>query len=81
MKQLLKINSQIAGQMVVSKLSSRHDGEREVYLTKSNAVVDGETEDALESYGILTVFNLKSKRYEVDGSSRKRVPDFIEESR
>lgn len=79
MKQLLKINSQIAGQMVVSKLSSRHDGEREVYLTKSNAVVDGETEDALESYGILTVFNLKSKRYEVDGSSRKRVPDFIEE--
>lgn len=79
MKQLLKINSQIAGQMVVSKLSSRHDGEREVYLTKSNAVVDGETEDASESYGILTVFNLKSKRYEVDGSSRKRVPDFIEE--
>lgn len=79
MKQLLKINSQIAGQMVVSKLSSRHDGEREVYLTKSNAVVDGETEDASECYGILTVFNLKSKRYEVDGSSRKRVPDFIEE--
>lgn len=78
MTQLLKINSQFAGQIVVSKLSSRHDGEREVYLTKSNVAVDGETEDA-QNIGILTVFNLKSKRYEVDGSSRKRVPDFIEE--
>ena len=65
MKQLLKINSQIAGQMVVSKLSSRHDGEREVYLTKSNAVVDGETEDALESYGILTEIGRASCRERV----------------
>lgn len=79
MKQLLKINSQFAGREVVRKLSTRHDGEREVYLTKSKAVVDGKTEDALENLRILTVFNLKSKRYGVDGSSRKRVPDFIEE--
>ena len=79
MKQLLKINSQFAGRKLVRKLSTRHDGEREVYLTKSLAIVDGETEDASERYGILTVFNLKSKRYEVDGSLRKRVPDFIEE--
>uniref|UniRef100_UPI002636D30B hypothetical protein n=1 Tax=Bacteroides acidifaciens TaxID=85831 RepID=UPI002636D30B len=78
-KQLLQHNSQFAGRMVVRKLSARHDGVREVYLTKCTVVVDGETENAPENYGILTVFNLKSKRYEVDGSSRKRVPDFIEE--
>lgn len=78
-KQLLQNNSQFAGREVVRKLSTRHDGEREVYLTKSKAVVDGKTEDALENLRILTVFNLKSKRYGVDGSSRKRVPDFIEE--
>ncbi len=78
-KQLLQNNSQFAGRKVVRKLSTRHDGEREVYLTKSKAVVDGKTEDAPENLGILTVFNLKSERYEVDGSSRKRVPDFIEE--
>lgn len=78
-KQLLQNSSQFAGRMVVRKLSTRHDGVREVYLTKCPAVVDGETEDALESYGILTVFDLKSTRYEVDGASRKRVPDFIEE--
>lgn len=78
-KQLLQNNSQFAGRMVVRKLSTRHDGEREVYLTKCPAVVGGESEDAPENLGILTVFNLKSKRYEVVGSSRKRVPDFIEE--
>ncbi len=78
-KQLLQNNSQFADRMVVRKLSTRHDGEREVYLTKSKAVVDGKTEDALENLRILTVFNLKSKRYEVDVFSRKRVPDFIEE--
>ena len=79
MKHLLKINSQFTGQRVVHKLSTRHDGEREVYLTKCEAVVDGETDDAPENYRILTVFNLKSKRYESDGSSHKRVSDFIEE--
>ena len=78
-KQLLQNNSQFAGRKVVRKLSARHYGEREVYLTKSKAAVDGVREDVPEELGILTVFNLKSKRYEVDGSSRKRVPDFIEE--
>ncbi|MBD5415472.1 MAG: AAA family ATPase [Bacteroides sp.] len=72
MTQLLKINSRFAGRVVVRKLSTRHDGVREVYLTKWQ-------EGVLEKLGILTVFNLKSKRYEVDGASRKRVPDFIEE--
>ncbi len=76
---LIRNNSQFVGRMVVRKLSARHDGVREVYLTKCPAVVEGETEYAPENYGILTVFNLKSKRYEVDGASRKRVPDFIEE--
>lgn len=78
-KQLIQNNSQFAGRMVVRKLSTRHDGEREVYLTKSKAVVDSKRKDMPEELGILTVFNLKSKRYVVDGSSRKRVPDFIEE--
>ena len=72
MTQLLKINSRFAGRVVVRKLSTRHDGVREVYLTKWQ-------EGVSEKLGILTVFNLKSKRYEVDGASRKRVPDFIEE--
>lgn len=76
---LIRNNSLFAGRKVVRKLNTRHDGEREVYLTKSKAVVDGEIEDAPENYRTLTVFNLKSKRYEVDESLRKRVPDFIEE--
>lgn len=76
---LIRNNSQFADRRVVRKLSTRHDGEREVYLTQSKAVVDGAREDVQENFGILTVFNLKSKRYEVDGASRKRVPDFIEE--
>lgn len=79
MTQLIQDNSHFAGRMVVRKLSTRHDGEREVYLTKCQDVVDGLTVDVPDNYGILTVFNLKSKRYEVGGSSRKRVPDFIEE--
>lgn len=81
MAQLLKINSQFADRIVVRKLSTRHDGEREVYLTKSKAIVDDETEDIPENYSILTVFNLIAKRYENYKSSRKRVPDFIEEIR
>lgn len=80
-KQLLQNNSKFAGYTVVRKLNTRHDGEREVYLTISKAVVDCVREDVPEELGILTVFNLKSKRYEVDGSSRKRVPDFIEEAK
>lgn len=80
-KQLLQNISQFASLKVVRKLSTRHDGEREVYLTKSKAVIDGVREDVPENHKILTVFNLKSKRYNVDGSSSKRVPDFIEEVR
>lgn len=79
MKQLLKNKSQFAGYTVVRKLSTRHDGEREVYLVRSKSIADREQDDALDSDSILTVFNLKTKRYEVDGTARKRVPDFIEE--
>lgn len=79
MKQMLKNNSQFAGYKVVRKLSSRHDGEREVYLVNLQSGDDSGSGDATEEEGILTVFNLKAKRYEVDGTARKRVPDFIEE--
>lgn len=78
---MLNNNSEFAGCTVVRKLSEHHDGEREVYLVKCQAIVDGGMEDKPENYGILTVFNLKSTRYDVDGSARKRVPDFIEEVR
>ncbi len=64
-EQLLQNNSQFADQMVVRKLSTRHDGKREAYLTKCQVAVDGKIVDAPENHGILTVFNLKSKRYEV----------------
>lgn len=79
MLQLINNNSQFAGYEVVRKLSTRHDGVREVYLAKPQAVIDGTYEDSEEFYAVLTVFNLKSERYAVDGLSRKRVPDFIEE--
>lgn len=79
MKQLLKNNSQFAGYKVVRKLSTRHDGEREVYLVKYQANDGDELDDAQQSDGILTVFNLNAKRYKVDGTARKHVPDFIEE--
>lgn len=75
--QLLQNNTQFVGYTMVRKLSMRHDGVHEVYLTKCQAAVDGKIEDAPGNYGILTVFNLKSKRYEVDSMARKRVPDFI----
>lgn len=78
-KQLLKNRSQFAGYKVVRKLSTRHDGEREVYLVKYQAIDSDEVDDAQECDGILTVFNLNAKRYKVDGTARKHVPDFIEE--
>lgn len=79
MTQLIKNNTQFAGYTVISKLSTRRDGEREVYLAKPQAVIDGTYEDSEAFYAVLTVFNLKSERYAQDGTSRKRVPDFIEE--
>ncbi len=69
---LLKLHTTFAGYMVVEKLSQHHDGEREVYRTY-------DTQSGKEL--ALTVFNLKSKRYEVDGIARKCQPDFIEEVR
>lgn len=52
-------------------LSSHHDGEREVY----------EAKDSEGRKVALTVFDLKSPRYAVSHSPRKRQPDFIEEVR
>lgn len=78
-KQLVQNNSQFAGYEVVRKLSTRHNEEREVYLVKCQSDSGCEQGDTLDGVGILTVFNLKAKRYEVDGVARKRVPDFIEE--
>lgn len=60
-----------AGYTVVGKLSSHHDGEREVY----------EAKDSEGRKVALTVFDLKSPRYAVSHSPRKRQPDFIEEVR
>lgn len=79
MTQLLKNDSQFAGYTIVRKLSTRHGGTREVYLAKPQAVIDGVYEDSPEFYSVLTVFNLNAKRYDVSGTERKRIPDFIEE--
>ena len=53
---LLKLKYEFAGYKVVGKISSHHDGEREVY-----EVVDADNQKV-----VLTVFNLKSKRYQVE---------------
>ncbi|MDE6339489.1 MAG: hypothetical protein K2K97_06855, partial [Muribaculaceae bacterium] len=79
---LLRNNSQMAGQMVVRKLSTHHDGVREVYLTKCLKIFDGQTEDMPDHNGVLTVFNLESERYApMKEDARKRMPDFIDEVR
>lgn len=68
---LFKGKELFAGYTVVGKLSSHHDGEREVY----------EAKDSEGRKVALTVFDLKSPRYAVSHSPRKRQPDFIEEVR
>ena len=65
---LFKGKELFAGYTVVGKLSSHHDGEREVY----------EAKDSEGRKVALTVFDLKSPRYAVSHSPRKRQPDFIE---
>lgn len=70
-KQILHNNSEFAGYTIVDKLSHRHDREREVYRA-----IDREGRSV-----VLTVFNIKSRRYAVDRSKRKFQPDFIEEVR
>ena len=66
---ILKQHTTFASYMVVSKLSTYHDGDREVYLVKDSKGYDI----------VLTIFNLECKRYNVDGIAHKEVPDFIEE--
>lgn len=68
---LFKGKELFAGYTVVGKLSSHHDGEREVY----------EAKDSEGRKVALTVFDLKSPRYAVSHSPRKRQPNFIEEVR
>lgn len=68
---MINNNSEFAGYKIVGKLSQHHDGVREVY-------------QAVDSDGrsvVLTVFNIKSRRYAADRSTRKRQPDFIDEVR
>lgn len=78
---LLNEKSNIAGDSVVHKLSKHHDGEREVFLSKSLIAANRGFNDAQEEYVILTVYNLKAQRYGVAGGTRKRRPDLIEETR
>ncbi len=72
MAQIFEENDSFAGLTVRQKLSRHHDGEREVYLAS-----DTDGNDV-----VLTVFDLRSKRYTVDNKDTgKRQPDFIEEVR
>lgn len=68
---MINNNSEFAGYKIVGKLSQHHEGVREIY-------------QAVDSDGrsvALTVFNIQSKRYAADRSTRKRQPDFIDEVR
>lgn len=68
---MINRNSEFACYKIFGKLSQYHDGVREVY-------------QAVDSDGrsvVLTVFNIKSRRYAADRSTRKRQPDFIDEVR
>lgn len=67
--QILKNSSHFVGYKVVGKMSTNHDGEREVYRVK-----DADGKDVA-----LVVYNLKCPLYHCQRMSRKRVPDFIEE--
>lgn len=80
-EQLLQDGSVFADCLVIRKLSNRHNGEREVYLVKSSREVNDRLPEEPDHCGVLTVFNLKSNRYKIEGSARKRTPDFIEEVR
>ncbi|MDE5877691.1 MAG: AAA family ATPase [Muribaculaceae bacterium] len=72
MAQIFEENDSFAGLTIRQKLSRHHDGEREVYLAS-----DTEGNDV-----VLTVFDLRSKRYSAERSeASKRQPDFIEEVR
>jgi len=69
---MLQKNSRFAGYSIVERLSKHHEGVREVYRVLNLRSGDEE---------VMTVFNLKDTRYAVDGVSRKRHPDFIDEVR
>jgi len=69
---MLQKNSQFASYSVVERLSKHHEGVREVYRVLNLQSGDEE---------VMTVFNLKDTRYAVDGVSRKRTSDFIDEVR
>lgn len=71
MDSMLQKNYQFAGYEVVRRLSTHHDGEREVYLAK----------DSYSKDVVLIVYNLKCACYHTENVSCKRVPDFIDEVR
>lgn len=81
MTQLLENNTLFAGHRVLRRLSARHGGEREVYAANVSPAESAAGEETAEYDAVLTVFNLKSKRYAVDDIDSNRVPDFIEEVR
>lgn len=69
---ILKGNDTFAGYTILERISSHHEGIREVYHVK-----DGETgEDA-----VMTVFNLSEGRYSSEEANGKSVPDVIDEVR
>lgn len=68
---MINNNTEFAGYKVVRKLSLHHDSEREVYMATNE---EGRNV-------VLTVFDIKCRRYATDRSARKRQPDFIEEVR
>lgn len=81
MKQLLDNDTLFAGHRVLRRLSARHGGEREVYAANVSPAESAAGEETAEYDAVLTVFNLKSKRYSADDVDSSRVPDSIEEVR
>ena len=70
-RQLIKNDTKFGDYDIATLMSHHHVGEREVYRA-----VDSDGRSV-----VLTVFNIKSRRYAADRSTRKRQPDFIDEVR
>ncbi|MGN0237996.1 MAG: AAA family ATPase [Lepagella sp.] len=67
---MIRVDSEFAGFRIDGMLACRHRGEREVYHA-----LDKDGHDV-----VLIVFDLRSSRYAVKGSARKRHLDFIQEA-
>ena len=71
MKQILSASSEFKGYKVITKLSTHHDGEREVYQ-----IWYGECQ-----IGVLTLFDIRCERYAFDSVSKNEILDSIAEIR